>query len=100
MGSPRTPNGSQKKPVLGKVKSKAKKWMHLLHHKKKPQEDMQDPVQTAAAAMSTTMQTTDPQAQLDIHPHSCMSARLQNIACIGQSPVKFSQDINYSIILL
>uniref|UniRef100_A0A0D9ZBK6 LTI65/LTI78 PGEED repeat domain-containing protein n=1 Tax=Oryza glumipatula TaxID=40148 RepID=A0A0D9ZBK6_9ORYZ len=70
MGSPRTPNGSQKKPVLGKVKSKAKKWMHLLHHKKKPQEDMQDPVQTAAAAMSTTMQTTDPQAQLDIHPHS------------------------------
>uniref|UniRef100_A0A0D9UWN3 LTI65/LTI78 PGEED repeat domain-containing protein n=1 Tax=Leersia perrieri TaxID=77586 RepID=A0A0D9UWN3_9ORYZ len=41
MGSPRTPNGSQKKPVLGKVKSKAKKWMHLLHHKKKPMlEDM------------------------------------------------------------
>ena len=34
-GSPRTPGGSQKKPVLGKVKSKAKKWMHLLHHKKK-----------------------------------------------------------------
>uniref|UniRef100_A0A0E0D4J2 LTI65/LTI78 PGEED repeat domain-containing protein n=1 Tax=Oryza meridionalis TaxID=40149 RepID=A0A0E0D4J2_9ORYZ len=74
MGSPRTPNGSQK-PVLGKVKSKAKKWMHLLHHKKKPQEDMQDPVQTTAAAMSTTMQTTDSQAQLDIHPHSsCESA--------------------------
>lgn len=35
-GTPRTPGGSQKKPVLGKVKSKAKKWMHLLHHKKKP----------------------------------------------------------------
>ncbi|CAM0878652.1 unnamed protein product [Alopecurus aequalis] len=34
-GSPRTPGGSQKKPVLGKVKSKAKKWMHLLHLKKK-----------------------------------------------------------------
>jgi hypothetical protein len=34
--SPRTPGGSQKKAVLGKVKSKAKKWMHLLHHKKKP----------------------------------------------------------------
>jgi hypothetical protein len=72
MGSPRTPNGSQKKPVLGKVKSKAKKWMHLLHHKKKPQEDMQDPVQTAAAAMSTTMQTTDPQAQLDIPIPVCL----------------------------
>jgi hypothetical protein len=27
--------------VLGKVKSKAKKWMHMLHHKKKPaQEEM------------------------------------------------------------
>ena len=42
-GSPRTPGGSQKKPVLGKVKSKAKKWMHLLHHKKKhpaPHEEM------------------------------------------------------------
>ncbi|XP_062189697.1 uncharacterized protein LOC133892688 isoform X2 [Phragmites australis] len=39
--SPRTPGGSQKKAVLGKVKSKAKKWMHLLHHKKKPaQEEM------------------------------------------------------------
>ncbi|GJN05829.1 hypothetical protein PR202_ga23497 [Eleusine coracana subsp. coracana] len=34
--SPRTPGGSQKKAVLGKVKSKAKKWMHLLHNKKKP----------------------------------------------------------------
>jgi hypothetical protein len=34
--SPRTPGGSQKKAVLGKVKSKAKKWMHLLHPKKKP----------------------------------------------------------------
>lgn len=34
--SPRTPGGSQKKAVLGKVKSKAKKWMHMLHHKKKP----------------------------------------------------------------
>ena len=39
--SPRTPGGSQKKAVLGKVKSKAKKWMHMLHHKKKPaQEEM------------------------------------------------------------
>ncbi|KAJ1282643.1 hypothetical protein BS78_03G067500 [Paspalum vaginatum] len=39
--SPRTPGGSHKKAVLGKVKSKAKKWMHLLHHKKKPaQEEM------------------------------------------------------------
>ncbi|KAG8053465.1 hypothetical protein GUJ93_ZPchr0001g33108 [Zizania palustris] len=41
LGSPWTPNGSQKKPVLGKVKSKAKKWINLLHHKKKPMpEDM------------------------------------------------------------
>ncbi|OEL19184.1 hypothetical protein BAE44_0019796 [Dichanthelium oligosanthes] len=39
--SPRTPGGSHKKAVLGKVKSKAKKWMHMLHHKKKPaQEEM------------------------------------------------------------
>ncbi|TVU21952.1 hypothetical protein EJB05_31623 [Eragrostis curvula] len=37
--SPRTPGGSQKKAVLGKVKSKAKKWMHLLHHKKKPAQE-------------------------------------------------------------
>ncbi|KAL6848200.1 hypothetical protein ACP4OV_022328 [Aristida adscensionis] len=36
--SPRTPGGS-KKAVLGKVKSKAKKWMHLLHHKKKPPQE-------------------------------------------------------------
>lgn len=39
--SPRTPGGTQKKAVLGKVKSKAKKWIHMLHHKKKPaQEEM------------------------------------------------------------
>ncbi|KAG2595720.1 uncharacterized protein LOC120706012 [Panicum virgatum] len=39
--SPRTPGGSHKKAVLGKVKSKAKKWMHMLRHKKKPaQEEM------------------------------------------------------------
>ncbi|KXG31903.1 uncharacterized protein LOC8073311 [Sorghum bicolor] len=39
--SPMTPGGSQKKAVLGRVKSKAKKWMHMLHHKKKPaQEEM------------------------------------------------------------
>ncbi|KAL5221211.1 hypothetical protein ABZP36_025924 [Zizania latifolia] len=85
LGSPWTPNGSQKKPVLGKVKSKAKKWMHLLHHKKKPtQEEM---MWTPRAGPSTD-DSSSREEQHDAdhgspskarHPYSCESARVPEV---------------------